>query len=192
MDATSSVSSLAAPSTAPPVPRSAWTLIEIANSRELSIRPDLLAAPADAVGLFGELALLPAPGRSDEAALDEVRTFRALLNRLLVDHDDTDAWTALNTLSRQAVLNVDFAPGGTVLTAAPGADRPLTRLVIHLHRTVNDGTWSRIRLCANEECSAAFYDTTRSRTQRWHSYADCGNKSNVAAHRSRTRAARTG
>jgi predicted RNA-binding Zn ribbon-like protein len=29
------------------------------------------------------------------------------------------------------------------------------------------------------------YDTTRSRTQRWHSYELCGNRANVAAFRAR-------
>ncbi|MFD9007044.1 CGNR zinc finger domain-containing protein [Streptomyces sp. NPDC059582] len=50
---------------------------------------------------------------------------------------------------------------------------------------IADGTWQRIRACANEDCAHAFYDTTRSRTQRWHSYEDCGNRTNVAAYRAR-------
>ena len=52
-----------------------------------------------------------------------------------------------------------------------------------LHAALADGTWSRVRLCALEACHSAFYDATRSRTQRWHSYAMCGNRTNVAAHR---------
>lgn len=43
----------------------------------------------------------------------------------------------------------------------------------------------RIRVCANDGCRAVFYDTTRSRTQRWHSYELCGNRANVAAFRAR-------
>ncbi len=31
----------------------------------------------------------------------------------------------------------------------------------------------------------AFYNATRSQTQRWHSYAVCGNRSNVATYRRR-------
>jgi predicted RNA-binding Zn ribbon-like protein len=71
-----------------------------------------------------------------------------------------------------------------------GPDDPLADLLAALQTALLNGTWDRIRLCANHECSAAFYDTTRSRTQRWHSYAICGNKSNVAAYRART--AKTG
>ena len=38
------------------------------------------------------------------------------------------------------------------------------------------GPW--LRLCASDVCREAFYDTTRSRTRRWHSYEVCGNRSN--------------
>ncbi|WP_414711145.1 CGNR zinc finger domain-containing protein [Pseudonocardia sp.] len=41
----------------------------------------------------------------------------------------------------------------------------------------------RLRRCANPVCDIAFYDGTRSRTQRWHSYARGGNRCNVAAYR---------
>ncbi|MEO3773386.1 CGNR zinc finger domain-containing protein [Micromonospora sp. B9E7] len=47
-----------------------------------------------------------------------------------------------------------------------------------------------MRICGNEMCSHVFYDTTRSRTQRWHSYERCGNRTNVAAYRARARSAR--
>ncbi|MEO3748322.1 CGNR zinc finger domain-containing protein [Plantactinospora sp. B5E13] len=53
------------------------------------------------------------------------------------------------------------------------------------------GTWSRIRTCANEQCQHVFYDTTRSRTQRWHSYEMGGNRANVAAYRARSSRTRT-
>ncbi len=36
------------------------------------------------------------------------------------------------------------------------------------------------------ECDEVFYDTTRSRTRRWHSYESCGNRANVSAYRART------
>ena len=50
---------------------------------------------------------------------------------------------------------------------------------------LRDGTWKRMRVCANDGCRAVFYDATRSRTQRWHSYELCGNRANVAAFRAR-------
>jgi predicted RNA-binding Zn ribbon-like protein len=35
---------------------------------------------------------------------------------------------------------------------------------------------SRLRYCAREACDLLLYDTTRSRTQRWHSESPCGSR----------------
>jgi predicted RNA-binding Zn ribbon-like protein len=35
---------------------------------------------------------------------------------------------------------------------------------------------ARLRYCAREVCDLLFYDTTRSRTQRWHSESPCGSR----------------
>ena len=51
---------------------------------------------------------------------------------------------------------------------------------------LRDKRWDRLKICADEACGAAFYDCTRSKTQRWHSFSICGNKNNVAAHRVRS------
>jgi predicted RNA-binding Zn ribbon-like protein len=63
------------------------------------------------------------------------------------------------------------------------------KIALAVAELVAAGTWSRVRLCANHSCGGAFYDTSRSRTQRWQSYEICGNKSNVAAYRARRSAA---
>lgn len=178
---------------ASPVPESARVLVEIANSRELSVRPDLLGSLPGASALLRELSLLSGQERLSDASLEEVRRFRALLNLLLAADEaaKADTWQRLNELTQGVLLGVVFGPGTATLAEPPGSERPLARLVLHLYQALSEQTWQRIRLCANEECAAAFYDATRSRTQRWHSYSDCGNKSNVAAHRARSRAVRT-
>jgi predicted RNA-binding Zn ribbon-like protein len=72
-----------------------------------------------------------------------------------------------------------------VRPAGEGVDAIVGALIADLHRAVTSGSWRRVRLCAHEPCNAAFYDATRSRTQRWHSYEMCGNRANVAAYRRR-------
>ncbi|MGW7427605.1 CGNR zinc finger domain-containing protein [Streptomyces sp. NPDC054813] len=56
---------------------------------------------------------------------------------------------------------------------------------------ITDRTWRRIHACANEACVRAFYDITRSRTQRWHSYEACGNRNNAATYGARKKARST-
>jgi predicted RNA-binding Zn ribbon-like protein len=79
-----------------------------------------------------------------------------------------------------------------VRSAGEGVDAILGALIADLHRAVSSGSWRRVRLCAYEPCNAAFYDATRSQTQRWHSYEVCGNRANVAAFRRRAAAGSAG
>ena len=50
---------------------------------------------------------------------------------------------------------------------------------------------SRMRVCAGEDCSLAFYDSARNATRRWCSMAACGNRHKVTRHRSRGGALRS-
>lgn len=43
----------------------------------------------------------------------------------------------------------------------------------------------RLRRCARPECDLIFYDTTRSRTRRWHAEDPCGWRERQRAHRTR-------
>jgi predicted RNA-binding Zn ribbon-like protein len=43
----------------------------------------------------------------------------------------------------------------------------------------------RLRRCARPECDLLFYDTTRSRTRRWHAEDPCGWRERQRAHRLR-------
>lgn len=68
---------------------------------------------------------------------------------------------------------------------APVQDVLAARVLGDLAAVGAAGHWNRIKVCANEACKALFYDTTKARTRRWHSFGQCGNKANVAAHRQR-------
>jgi predicted RNA-binding Zn ribbon-like protein len=45
---------------------------------------------------------------------------------------------------------------------------------------------NRLRRCARPECDLFFYDTTRSRTRRWHAEDPCGWRERQRVHRQRT------
>ncbi|HEY3188395.1 MAG TPA: CGNR zinc finger domain-containing protein, partial [Solirubrobacteraceae bacterium] len=102
------------------------------------------------------------------------------------------AWEVVNDIAAAVPTTVRFASDDEAYVAPAGAgvDAVLGSLISDLHAAVKGGLWTRVRLCAYEPCSGAFYDATRSRTQRWHSYAVCGNRANVAAYRRRAADAR--
>src|SRR5262245_23285924 len=178
------------------------TLILFTNSRRIGTRPDLLADPATAGRALARAGLIAPGAVPTPAQRHRLIALRAALNAVL--GGDDSAWAAIDREAARLRLRLAIsAPGPTEpRPTAPGADSggptvellsategdPVAAVLLNLYQAVMHGWWSRIRLCANEVCAVAFYDATRSRTQRWHSYARCGNRANVAAHRARTAA----
>jgi hypothetical protein len=53
------------------------------------------------------------------------------------------------------------------------------KMVMTVHRSMIDGTWGRMKVCKNDACLLAFYDHSRSRTGKWCSMSECGNRIKV-------------
>jgi predicted RNA-binding Zn ribbon-like protein len=164
------------------------------NSRPhaVPVIPDTLNDPQ------GVRTLLDTFGRHDAELpgpeeLELVRMLRTdLMNVLTAEDHETEArgWKDLTAHAAEITFRQDFSPGGAQLRQVTG--EPLAgEAAAAVAELVRSGGWSRVRVCGNHRCSRVFYDTTRSRTQRWHSYEVCGNRSNVAAYRARKGASRT-
>ena len=169
-----------------PIPTPAQSLILFANSRRLGGRPDLLADSASAGKALVRAGLLPAGTVPTPSALRRLVALRAALNAAL--RGDEEAWTDIDAEATGVRIRLEFGSGPAASVRATATGDPVAALLLTLYEAVADGSWSRIRRCANDVCAAAFYDTTRNRTGRWCSYARCGNRVNVAAHRARTTA----
>lgn len=50
-----------------------------------------------------------------------------------------------------------------------------------------DGSFAHLKLCASEDCRAAFYDRSKNHSGRWCSMDTCGNRAKVRAWRERQR-----
>ena len=167
-----------------PVPAPAQSLILFANSRRLAGRPDLLADRASAGKALARAGLLPAGTAPTPSALRRLVALRSALNAALGGEEQ--AWAAIDAEAARLRVRLEFQPGPDASVRATAAGDPVAALLLTLYEAVAHGWWSRMRRCANDICAAAFYDPTRSRTRRWCSYARCGNRANVAAHRART------
>jgi|SRR5579862_5271927 len=62
-----------------------------------------------------------------------------------------------------------------------GLDWLLAAIARSAAELVAEGSNSRIRLCASENCGLFFYDNSRTQQRRWCSMSVCGNRSKVAA-----------
>jgi predicted RNA-binding Zn ribbon-like protein len=168
------------------VPESAAAVVELLNSRPHAT-PVLLDTLVDVesarpiIERFGGVHYEAAAART----LARIRELRGDLLDTVIGKDSEAAWARFTERVASVRFRQVFAGPDSVTLKQEVGSSIIGGIVLAVSELVTDNTWGRIRICANEECSHAFYDTTRSRTQRWHSYEVCGNRSNVAAYRAR-------
>jgi len=175
--------------------RKAGAIVELLNSRPHAtpLLPDTLASPETAAQILRPFGL-PDGELPTAEQLDRVRTLRGDLMAVVDAGDDTDAaqtaWTRLNQQAAEVSFQYALSVAGRTQLRQVAGDPVIGGIIRALADLQAANLWSRIRACANDLCSHVFYDTTRSRTQRWDSYETCGNRVNVAAYRARSRPSR--
>ena len=162
-------------------------LVALLNTRPHATQPDALAvgnaASHEILRPFAENA-----AEMDASDLDLVVRLRDALALTLIEDPavTTAAWNEVSQLTSSATVRRVFTPAGVELRPAAGS-AVLGAIVSAIQDVVEADSWSRLRVCPNHLCELAFFDATRSRTQKWDSYETCGNRANVSAHRARLR-----
>jgi predicted RNA-binding Zn ribbon-like protein len=168
----------------------------LVNTIERPDGADRLADRTDARPWLVDAGLLAPRAALGDADLELVRTVREALRAMLVHNaggppPNKTAMAALRAVARgnaHATLDDD----GEVRLIADGdsvRDR-LMGLMLIIRDAQRDGTWSRLKACANDECQWAFYDRSRNHGGTWCEMASCGNKLKNRAFRARSKATR--
>lgn len=127
---------------------------------------------------------------------DQARVVRRLRDDLreLVERRG-DSTKTLNAWIKRAKVRPVVEAGEVRFDHAPG---PAGELVAAVVTAIDDGTWPRLKACA--DCRWVFYDTTRNGSKRWCMMTAgdrpdgraCGTIAKVRRHRQRAAAARAG
>ena len=162
-------------------------LVDLLNSRPYAGHSDKLDDPELAKAILTPFE--PDHGEITPQRLALIRDFRARLMSLVGQDpaEDKDDWAAFSQLASAVTFRQDFSDPTQVQLRHVTGDPVIGGIVLAVAGLVTSGNWTRITACANDVCQRVFYDTTRSRTRRWHSYEICGNRANVAAYRARTK-----
>jgi predicted RNA-binding Zn ribbon-like protein len=104
---------------------------------------------------------------------------------------DDDALRSLNVVSEGALLRIAFDRHGTprLEPVARGLDGALAELYATIRCANIDGTWARLKVCADHGCLWAFYDHSKNRSRNWCNMAVCGNRAKARHYRQRKRPA---
>ena len=123
--------------------------------------------------------------------LDLGRKLRAGLRRALeLNHDgETGSLPTLGEALAELPVTLTWNGVAPVLTTdAEGALGGLARVAVSAHEAVASRDWSRLKICAFDECEWAYYDHSKNRSRAYCEYG-CGNKLKTRAYRARQRAA---
>ena len=174
----------------PPAPERIERVRKFINTLDVEQGRDTLRSRDDAHAWLAAEAL-PAGNRLEEAELARLIDFREGLRALLASRSETGAVTsdtlrALAQLAESAQLVVRFGPDGKPrLEPARGSDPVIAALLADIAEAVGDGSWSLLKVCANDECRWAFWDASRNHSGVWCTMAVCGNRMKGRAFRAR-------
>lgn len=118
----------------------------------------------------------------------------AIRNLALANHGESlapDALSVLDGVATRARLTARFRPDSppALEPAAAGPDGALGRVVAIVFRAMQDGAWSRLKICRADTCAVAFYDHSKNQSRAWCSMKICGNRAKARNHRRRSGAA---
>jgi predicted RNA-binding Zn ribbon-like protein len=125
----------------------------------------------------------------------QAKAVREALRELLAANDgggvDPEAIRVLNRAAGRSRLSVRFGADGEAALepGEGGVEGAVGRVLAAAHAGMQNGTWGRLKICANGGCAWAFYDRSRNRSSRWCSMAICGNRTKTRAYRQRRSAA---
>ncbi len=137
---------------------------------------------------------LAAPGEAWTTA-DLARTIRlrealrALAAANAGESASAGAVAVIEQQRKRSKLSVAFGADGSapIVPEASGIDEVLGRVLAIVATAMHDGTWVRLKACADPTCRWAFYDSSRSHRRTWCSMEVCGNRNKVRAYRQRQR-----
>lgn len=166
-----------------PAPGPLLRVQALVNTVEQPTGPDRLADAADARPWLIDNHWLAPDSDLDAADLELVRDVREALRALLVRNAGGPApskavLAPLRTVVAGGTARADFDADGNVRLAAAGdsVTERLIELLVIIRDAQRDGSWGRLKACANDECQWAFYDRSRNHGGTWCEMAACGNK----------------
>lgn len=166
---------------------------QLVNSADLETGEDELGTPAAlADWLVGhELVTFgTAISAADHRRAIDVREgLRAVLFANNGGDPDREAVARLELAAARAELRACFPDEARpeLVPSCDGVTGALARLLAIVTTAGADGTWSRLKACADSGCRWAFYDHSKNRSGRWCTMAVCGNQQKARSYRARRR-----
>jgi predicted RNA-binding Zn ribbon-like protein len=166
----------------PPAPGRLELVRTFVNTTDVESGADDLTSPGALAEWLIARGLLPRGRRLTGQDLDEAITLRETLRDVLQGNAGhpvpAGAAERLDGIAAAVPLRARFAGvDGPRLEPADAGRAPATGWLLGaIYESMVEGTWSRLKVCANDTCRWAFYDSSRNRSGTWCTMAICGNR----------------
>jgi predicted RNA-binding Zn ribbon-like protein len=161
------------------------------NTDDFETGQETLTDPVLLVAWFAERHLIEGAAAVTGADLRQAIEVREAIRELLVGNAGGEvppnALATLNRASDAARFTVVFGDDrrASLDPNSGGVDGALGRLLAIVYAAMVDGSWIRLKVCRDDTCRWAFYDTSKNRSGTWCSMAICGNRAKTRAYRTR-------
>jgi predicted RNA-binding Zn ribbon-like protein len=160
------------------------------NTVDLESGEDDFASPALLADWLEDRGLLPRGARLGAGELSEAIEFRETLRDVLeanAGHGDApEALRRLDEIAAAIPMRVQIGGQPRLEPARDnGIHAAIGRLLAIAYQAAVEGTWRRLKVCRNDACRWAFYDSSRNRSGTWCTMAICGNRMKGRAFRRR-------
>lgn len=168
---------------AKPAPMPLLLVQAFVNTVDLEKGSDLLGEPRTVGTWLARAGLLERNSQLSTGDGALARATRESIRGLLIANGDgavaaaelaplrglADAARPRLVVSADGLLGLESPPGERIEDALVG-------LLLVIREAQEDGTWSRLKICANSECRWAYYDRSRNQQGSWCDMAVCGNR----------------
>ena len=166
---------------------------QFVNSAEPDEDLDEMTTPAELEAWLAARDMADPGSDITESDLRRALDVREGLRAVLFTHNggerDEDAIVRLERAAGTAALRASFPDGDdpALVPARDGVNGALASLLAIVAAASADGSWRRLKACADPTCRWAFYDHSRNRSGRWCSMATCGNQHKARNFRERSK-----
>lgn len=158
------------------------------NTVDVGSEADELASPDGLKTWLAKWGLLPEDVELTESDAGRARDVRTGLRSLMLAHGGVELDPEVIARLERATAGVGprlrfDADGSTRLELlARTFEEALGSLIGLVFTAQLEGTWSRLKVCGDQECRTVFYDTSSNRVSKWCSLR-CGNRMRARAYR---------
>ena len=160
------------------------------NTLDIEAGTDELATPSEAAAwLSGRGSSV----RVDRGGLEQLVEAREALRDLVSARGteaEGDAAAAVDAIARRHPVVARLStPPVLAPSSRSGVDAVIERILGLVAAARIDGSWVRMKTCANDGCRWLYFDHSRNRSRTWCTMDTCGSRAKMRAYRSRGRAA---